>query len=50
MVSAGDDKQKINSKDKLPGNKLPGEQEYICEVCMETFDIIDNLHKTGLLK
>ncbi|HYY49498.1 MAG: hypothetical protein M3247_08755 [Thermoproteota archaeon] len=40
MVSAGDDKQKINSKDKLPG-----EQEYICEVCMETFDIIDNLHK-----
>jgi len=29
MNSAGDDKQKINSKDKLPK-----EQEYICEICM----------------
>ncbi len=40
MTSAGDDKQKINSEDKLPG-----EQEYLCEVCMERFDNTDNLHK-----
>ena len=40
MVSAGDDKQKINSEDKLPR-----EQECICEICMERFDTIDNLHK-----
>jgi hypothetical protein len=40
MVSAGDDKQKINSEDKLPR-----EQEYICEICMERFDTIDNLHR-----
>jgi hypothetical protein len=40
MVSAGDDKQKINSEDKLPS-----EQEYICEICMERLDNIHNLHK-----
>jgi hypothetical protein len=40
MASAGDDKQKINSEDKLPQ-----EQEYICEVCMKRFDNTDNLHK-----
>ena len=40
MDSAGDDKQKISSKDKLPR-----EQEYICEICMERLDNIDNLHK-----
>jgi hypothetical protein len=43
MNSAGDDKQKINSKDKLPK-----EQEYICEICMkrlDNIDNIDNLHK-----
>jgi hypothetical protein len=40
MVSAGDDKQKINSDDKLPQK-----QEYICEVCTERFDNTDNLYK-----
>ena len=40
MVSVGDDKQKINSKDKLPR-----EQEYICEICMERFDNLDNLQR-----
>jgi len=40
MVSAGDDKQKINSEDRLPR-----EQEYICEICMERFDNIDHFHK-----
>ena len=40
MNSASDDKQKINSKDKLPK-----EQEYICEICMERLDNIDNLQK-----
>jgi hypothetical protein len=40
MASAADDKQKINSEDKLPK-----EQEYICEICMERFDAIDNLQK-----
>ena len=44
MVSAGDDKQKINSRQIARGTRIQ------CEVCMETFDIIDNLHKTGLLK
>jgi hypothetical protein len=40
MISVGDDKQITNSKDKLPQ-----EQEYICEICMESFDNIDHLHK-----
>jgi hypothetical protein len=40
MVSAGDDKQKINSEDKLPS-----EQEYICEICMKRLDSILNLHR-----
>jgi hypothetical protein len=40
MVSAGDDKQKINSEDKFPR-----EQEYICETCMERFNNIDYLKK-----
>ena len=40
MVSAGDDKKKIDTEDKLPR-----EQEYICEICMERFDTIDNLHR-----
>ena len=40
MVSAGDDKLKIDSEDKLPR-----EQEYICEICMERFETIDNLQK-----
>jgi hypothetical protein len=40
MDSAGDDKQKINSEDKLPT-----EEEYICEICMERLDNMDNLHK-----
>jgi hypothetical protein len=30
MASAGDDKEKIRSDDKLPK-----EEEYICEICME---------------
>ena len=40
MDSAGDDKQKINS-----GDKLPREQEYICEICRKRLDNIDNLHR-----
>ena len=40
MVSAGDDKQKINSE-----TKMPREQEYICEICMARLDNIDHLHK-----
>jgi hypothetical protein len=40
MISAGDDKQKINSEDRLPK-----EQEYICKICMTRFDNIDHLHK-----
>jgi hypothetical protein len=40
MVSAGDDKQKINS-----GAKMPREEEYIREICMVRFDDIDHLHK-----
>jgi hypothetical protein len=40
MISAGDDKQKINSEDRLPR-----EEEYICEICMTRFDSIDHLHK-----
>ena len=40
MVSAGDDKRKIDSEDELPR-----EQEFICEICMERFDTVDNLHK-----
>ena len=40
MDSAGDDKQKINS-----GDKLPREQEYICEIYMKRLDNIDNLHR-----
>jgi hypothetical protein len=33
MYSAADDKDKINS-----ANKLPKDSEYICELCMERFD------------
>ena len=40
MVSAGDDKRKIDSEDELPR-----EQEFICEICMERFDNIDHVHK-----
>ena len=40
MVSAGDDKQKINSE-----AKMPREEEYICEICMARLDNIDHLHK-----
>ena len=45
MVSAGDDKQKINSDDKLPR-----EQDYVCEICMERFDNINHLHKHRSVK
>ena len=33
MYSAADDKDKINS-----ANKLSKDSEYICELCMERFD------------
>ena len=40
MVSAGDDKQKINSE-----AKMPREEGYICEICRARLDNIDHLLK-----